>query len=197
MRPRENPFSTEKVSQLRYRLDCSHDELLQRLHELGSRVSIIGMHGNGKSTLIEDVEQHMLDRGLAVIRMLVNQASPRVPRSFWTSSVKNSYVILDGVERLNPLHWMAFQLKCREAAGVIIVEHFKGRWPVLYECQTGSALFIELAYDLLNPELRAFAPPSYLEELFVANSGNLRDCFRVLYDRFADLELTEIAAHGC
>ncbi|MBX3074917.1 hypothetical protein KF728_26305 [Candidatus Obscuribacterales bacterium] len=191
MKPRENPFSTERVSELRYRLEGTCGSLLERLHALGARASIVGQHGNGKTTLVEDLEQYLQSRGFTVMRLLVNQAYSFIPHAFWHTNTKGVYVLLDGKERLPWVVWIAFQFKCRDAAGVVIVEHEPGRWPILHECKTTFPLFESLIDQMLNAEHKARLPAGFLEQLFSSHGGNIRDCMRDLYDYFADLPRSE------
>lgn len=187
MKPRDNPFSIERVSKIRYRLDGTYSALVEKLHALGSRAAIVGQHGNGKTTLVEDFERHLSASGFTVKRLLVNQAFRFIPWSFWTSKTKGVYVLLDGKERLPWFLWLAFQYKCRDAAGIVIVEHQRGRWPVLYECKTTLSLFEKLIDQMLSADEKRRLPAGFAKKLFAKHKGNVRDCMRELYDHYAEL----------
>jgi len=193
MKPRDNPFATERVSKLRYRIDGTYGDIVERLDELGRRAALIGRHGNGKTTFLDGLERHLVDTGHKVERVFVNSANPRVPLSFWSTDLNDKYVLLDGKERLSFVAWSRFKRACRAARGVVIVEHNRGAWPVLYECSTSIALFEELVDELVQTTDRGMVEEkltkSSLSSLFDKHGGNVRDCLRELYDRFAEIEV--------
>src|SRR5688572_8190531 len=53
----ENPFRTERVLRIRYRLAESElQSLLRQWESYGKRGAIVGPEGSGKTTLLEDLE---------------------------------------------------------------------------------------------------------------------------------------------
>ena len=63
MKANENPFRSSNVERIRYALDCS---ALNRLVDTALELrlsSLIGPHGTGKTTLLEDLEPLLNERG--------------------------------------------------------------------------------------------------------------------------------------
>jgi hypothetical protein len=76
MRARDNPFRTERMLEVRYRLEgIGWEELLRRFEKLGYRAALIGPHGSGKTTLIESLEPRLNALGFEtrVIRLTAEQ----------------------------------------------------------------------------------------------------------------------------
>jgi hypothetical protein len=64
MRARDNPFSTDRVLQVRYRPQgVTWDALMARLEAFGWRAAIVGPEGSGKTTLLEDLAPRLKARG--------------------------------------------------------------------------------------------------------------------------------------
>ena len=77
MRARDNPFRTDRVLAVRYRLDQgTFDGLLDRLDALGRRAAIVGPKGSGKTTLLEDLAPRLRDRGFTVRELRLNEENP-------------------------------------------------------------------------------------------------------------------------
>ncbi len=67
MLARDNPFAVQRVLTIRYRfLDGSWGDLLERLAALGFRAALVGPHGHGKTTLLEDLGARLDGRGFRV-----------------------------------------------------------------------------------------------------------------------------------
>ncbi|MBK8000329.1 MAG: hypothetical protein IPK15_16805 [Verrucomicrobia bacterium] len=78
MRARDNPFSTDRVLRVRYRLRGeSWDSLLSRLAALKYRGAIVGPEGAGKTTLLEDLEPHLVAKGFEVVSLRLTRELPR------------------------------------------------------------------------------------------------------------------------
>ena len=110
MTPRENPFRSQCVEALDYRLDDDGwDGLFDRLRGLDYRGAIVGPHGAGKTTLLEALAAKLSDEGLSPI--LVTPRSTHTDFSAaWMESVigrpdQGDVVLFDSAERLNLIAW--------------------------------------------------------------------------------------------
>jgi hypothetical protein len=63
VKARDNPFAVERVLGIHYRpQDGTWDDLLARLTALDYRAAIVGGHGTGKSTLLDDLAVWLIKR---------------------------------------------------------------------------------------------------------------------------------------
>ena len=185
MRPRENPFRSQRIEALDYRLDDDDwDGLFERLHELDYRGAIVGPHGAGKTTLLEALAVKLSNEGLSPI--LVTLRSDHSDFSAgWMERVigrpgQEDIVLFDSAERLHPIAWRRLRRLSKPARGLIIATHQPGRLPTLIECAPTPSLLDDLLLDLVpeqGPDLRPEA-----HDLFHHHTGNLRLVFRDLYD---------------
>jgi len=190
MRARDNPFRTERVLQVRYRLRGNWDELLTRLDRLGRRAAIVGPQGSGKTTLLEDLAPRLRNDGYIVRELRLDAQMPHFEpgflEGFLPSLGTRDVVLFDGAEQLGSLGWDRFERGTRAAAGLVITAHRSGRLPSLIETSTSPELLRGLVEQILgerSADLRALLPA-----LFERHRGNLREALRELYDRYADVE---------
>lgn len=187
MRARDNPFRTESILRVRYRLPGTEwEQLLRRCERLQYRAALVGPCGSGKTTLLEDLEPKFQDKGFETVRIRLNQQ--RSYREQWSvPRVSSRHIILfDGAEQLSWVAWQWFKWRTRRAAGLIITTHRPGRLPTLWECLTTSHMLSAIIAEVLaGSRLPAPADPS---ELFWKHEGNLRDALRECYDLVARSE---------
>lgn len=184
-RPADNPFASHRVEGLPYRhRGSSLPDLERRLTALGGRAAVVGPKGSGKTTLTWELATRF--DGDAV-RVAIPAACPhpwQVVRSQLPRPVSGGHaVFVDGAEQLGPFGWRRLLHATRYAAGLVVTLHRAGRQPTLTECRTDPALLLELVRELAPDDAPRFEP--HLEELFGRHRGNIRLCFRELYDLFA------------
>jgi hypothetical protein len=171
------------VLEIRYRLpeNLTWENLLDRLAALRWRAAIVGPHGHGKTTLLEDLAPRLQARGFRVRTISLREAHPRLDReerSVLRSLGPQDVLLLDGAEQLGWLSWMSVRLRTRRAGGLVITSHRSGLLPTLFECATTPELLAEIVSELSGAEVD-------VEELHVRHGGNVRDALRELYDRWA------------
>ena len=184
MKARENPFEAERViTTIRYSCpEGNLDTLIARLAALGYRGAIVGPHGAGKTTLIEDLGRALQDRGFHVTSVRLATDDRRLPHAWPALAARlgpRDMVCLDGAEQLSRVRWLWFRWHARRAGGLIVTSHRRGRLPVLIECRT-SADLLERIVRRLSPVAPAGVPSA--ADLFRRHHGNLRDALRELYD---------------
>jgi len=188
MRARDNPFSTDRVLRVRYRLDgTTWPELMGRLAALNYRAAIVGPHGSGKTTLLEDVAPRIAALGYRVKTLLLNESHHSFERDlltrFYAELHPRDIILFDGAEQLGTLAWQLFKFNTRRAAGLIITTHSPGRLATLIQCRTSPKLLGQITCEILGSETTA----PEIESLFTRNRGNLREALRELYDVYAAL----------
>lgn len=188
MRARDNPFRSEQIESLGYRLEgTTWTELLARCERLDYRCAVVGPYGSGKTTFLEELEKKLqgaefrtrLIRLRTSRRVFVLTLLNRLTRGL----TRRHLLLFDSAGQLNYAAWHWLRWNARHARGLIITVHKPGRLPTLWECRTSSALLAELLERLLDccpDEGRQLAA-----KLYDKHGGNLREAFRECYDNVA------------
>lgn len=192
MRARDNPFAAQRVLAIRYRLSgLTWEELLARLEALRCRAALVGPHGHGKTTLLEDLGARLTGRGFRVRTVTLHEGDRQLGdvqrRSLFHNLTPADVLLLDGAEQLGRLSWFEVRARTRAAGGLVITSHQPGLLPTLHECRTTPGLLAEIVGELAGGGVET-------GDLFVRHQGNLRDALRELYDAYADGCLTGAAA---
>ena len=190
LKARENPFASNRIDNLEFRFPdgVTWEDLLGRLEATQFCGAIVGPHGSGKTTLVEQLVPHLEARGFRPEIIRLNSETSmrdkeRLPERL-RQIEKPGFILLDGAEQLSTRHWLPVRSAATRAAGLIVTVHRVSRLPVLFECATNPVLLEELVEELTGGRLPATEAPS----LFARHSGNMRDAFRELYDRWAGRE---------
>lgn len=197
-RPGDNPFRSSRIEALAYRDPDAPDaddfagDLLRRWHDLGRRGVLVGPKGHGKTTLLEQLERrlesedHAEGQEVRRLRLHVDSPTPDAEtRRRLSENLHDGIVIsIDGLELLSPWTWWRLRRDWREAGGILATAHRPGRLPTLHEHRTTPALLRSLVRELLGDE-DFERVQGRLDELFERQGGNVRECLRELYDRFA------------
>lgn len=183
VRPADNPFAGHRIDALRYRFDEGGvGGLVDALARSGGRGAVVGPHGSGKTTLLDALEPHL---GTEVVRLRLDAGTARpidhVLHRLPAALGPDHAVLLDGAEQLGWWGWRRVRRATAEAGRLVITSHRPGRLPTILECRTSPGLLAELVRELDA----ATADAVDLEALFRRHRGNLRLCFRELYDLHA------------
>lgn len=191
MKASENPFRSEAVAKLRYRMPP------QQLAALANQVvtqtrqcSIVGPHGTGKSTLLEDLQPHLTQHGLQIRHHYLNVQTSRQQRHATLKQIKqanytpNQCTLLDGGEVLGPFQWRQLLQHIRQHNNHLITTlHRPRKLPILHKTQTDWATAQELIQQLTHHDLEHIAHTAFKQ-----NQGNIREVFRACYWACARLE---------
>lgn len=182
MRARDNPFAVQRVHAIRYRLaGVTWEELLDRLSALDFRAALVGPHGHGKTTLLEDLGARLAERGFLIRTATLRQGERRLGPVRYAALFRDpgprDLLLVDGAEQLDALSWWTLRLRSRAAAGLIVTSHRPGLLPVLHECRTTPELLAGIVADLSGA-----ADGEEIAELFARHGGDLRLALRELYD---------------
>ena len=184
MRAADNPFRSERLLAVRYRLQgITWTELLARCEALRYRAALVGPYGSGKTTLLEHLEPRLRARGFEPWLIRLNCEAPIFTPEFGrlTARADQKVILLvDGTEQLGTLGWYWFKWCTRQAGGLIITRHTPGRLPTLHQCGTSVELLEEIIDELVDGSL--FALGDRAEMLFHKHRGNLREALRDCYD---------------
>ena len=180
-----NPFRTERVHSIRYRLPGGLDGLMDRFETMARRGALVGPQGSGKTTLLEDLVPVIRSRGYHA-RWVDLDEEPQFfdaarYRPFFATLAPGTVVFLDSAEKLGRWRWWRFARESRGAAGLLITTHDPGFLATLLECRTTPGLLNDLVRELVGPE----ADTLPLAQLYDRYRGNVREVLRALYDLYA------------
>jgi len=185
----ENPFRSSELERIRYSLS---DEELRALAKRAVKLcqcSLLGSHGTGKTTLLEDLEPHIHKEGYSTDWTRLNRDSTMQERR--QAMIKASeiqaggFYLLDGAEVLS--RWQQFRLPTlarMKRIGLIVTLHRQTRLPILYHSQAdwhvAGKLVRQLAKQNCSEELLGHAKIA-----FEKSNGNMREVFRACYWKLA------------
>jgi hypothetical protein len=185
MKARDNPFRTERILRVRYRMSGETlQDLLDRLRRRGYRGAIVGPKGTGKTTLLEDLAPALSAIGFNVVRLRLDDRNRTFPRGFLSRFLgelsKRDVILFDGAEQMSWLEWRRFKTRSKRAGGLVITSHSAGMLPTVKRCSTSADLLSEIVSELLGEKL-----PNLREmtgSLHQKHDGNLREALREMYD---------------
>ena len=164
-------------------------DLLRRWDSLGRRGVLVGPKGHGKTTLLEELERRLESDGFEIRRLRLRVDSPtpdaETRRRLGTALHDGAVISIDGLELLRLWTWRRLRRAWRPAGGLLATAHRPGRLPTLHEHRTTPALLRSLVRELLAEDKDLHTVEGGLDELFGRHGGNVRECLRELYDRFA------------
>jgi hypothetical protein len=184
-RPADNPFASQRIESLGFRRDgFSLTALRDRLQDLGGRVAIVGPKGSGKTTLLEELAA-ILPGDPWPVRIGGGCRQPwRTARAQLPQPVRSHHVVLlDGAEQLGPVGWRLLLRVARPARYLVATLHRPRRLPTLIACSTDDALLRDLVSELTPADAPQLEPG--LAGLLDRHNGDIRLCFRELYDVYA------------
>lgn len=185
-----NLFRTSRIEAIPYHFvpGMCWDTLEDRLEKLGGRGCILGGHGTGKTTLIEEWRLRLLSARRKVLRLRLTEDSPRIQVSMREKIRQlgpEDFLFLDGAEQLDFFRWRAFLKDSCRVGHLVSSSHRGGRLPVLMRTNLTVELAEQLVTELLGGS-GALASFGMVGEGLRRHRGNLRELFFELYDQEAD-----------
>ncbi len=194
MNARENPFRVELLHRLKFRFsDETMETFLRKVEQSQYRGAIVGPHGAGKTTLIEELMCEFQTKGVEFSHLRLRddgkKTNQRRIQNWVATAPQSAVLILDSAGLLNWWTWRKVHHNSKKFAGLLITTHRARRLPTLIECTPTLETFTALVQNL---ELPFSIPQSHLAKTFARNNGNIRDCLRFFYDEFAAGELMKL-----
>ncbi|HEY0074951.1 MAG TPA: hypothetical protein VGB77_12680 [Abditibacteriaceae bacterium] len=193
MKARLNPLRVERVLSVHFRLDAIEPdltlkELLTRWEIQGRRGALIGPHGGGKTTLLEDLATPLIACGYQLLNLHLSREKRQFSPEDWhclQNATSQTVILFDGAEQLNYFDWMRFKYLSKKASGVLITSHRAGLLPTLLECRTSPQLLQEILHQILGNDATLWDVEC--EALWTRHQGDLRLAVREIYDFYASL----------
>jgi hypothetical protein len=142
---------------------------------LDYRAAIVGPQGSGKTTLLEDLAPRLEELGFRCVLSRCNE-----DRRWQRRLEARELLLLDSAERLTALQWWRLKRRTRRAGGIIVTAHAPTRLATAIETSTSPQLLSELLRAMEQPREKQF-----VQSLFRAHDGNLREALRAMYDQQA------------
>ena len=181
MRPADNPFRSERLLAVRYRLRGeTWESLLERLRLLRFRAAIVGPRGSGKTTLLEDLAARLSAAG----RPVALSSAPEGAGAGWRlrpAPGPDDVVLLDSAERLPFRAWLHLRRATLHTGGLVVTAHRRGLLATLVTCRTDTTLLDEILGELLGGPSPADVR-SAARAAFERSGGDVRATLRELYD---------------
>ncbi|CAA6679582.1 MULTISPECIES: molybdopterin-guanine dinucleotide biosynthesis protein MobB [unclassified Lentimonas] len=185
MKASANPFRSSSIEKIRYMLEVDTLEALADRALRQACSCLLGAKGTGKTTLLEDLEPLLQQRGYTTHWCRLNLDSTPHERRKVTIQLQDlkpqQVCLFDGAEVLNFWQWRRI---CRTARSngftLIATLHRKRGVPILRQTEVNWPLahqFVrQLAGDYYSDTLCKHA-----EKAFYCNHGNMREVFRACY----------------
>lgn len=156
MRPADNPFRTERIDRLPYRLTgATLDDLAGRFAALGGRAAIVGEHGAGKSRLLATLADHLETRGRPSLRIRCGRDP--LPSA---EQLAGRLLVADELDRLGRLRRRLLLARAVRAGGVLAAVHRVPRDLPLYDRSAARCPEAAIVHLFGEPAVIPRAPAS-------------------------------------
>ncbi len=187
----DNPFATHHTDTLPFVLQHqSWENLWARLSKLGNRVAIVGPHGTGKTTLLEEIGRQLAQNespNAPPFHLFVSRNSREHKRErqlLHRAGRQGRWLLIDGLERWSWWHryrWLRYEGK---AYRTVVTAHANTWIPTWHRTQTDWELLCGLLNQLVpDPDDRFW---NAARGIWQKHSGNIRETLRGLYDWWAE-----------
>jgi hypothetical protein len=157
---------------------------IRQLGSISFQGAIVGPHGCGKTTLMEDLIKRLEGQGHRTCFYRLHTGERRLPLAVaakFHALPKTTIALLDGAEQLSSWRWRQLSNDFfRTARPLIVTLHQTGRWPVWVQCKSDIAILDQMVDELLQGSVPGWQTIN--RQLFARHNGNIRDALREWYD---------------
>ncbi len=182
LRAKDNPFAVDRIRKIRYEPpEESWQSLLDRLAAMHYRGAIVGPCGSGKTTLCEDLQTRLQQRGMQTQHLFFSMDIHMTWRDIQRMlALPFDVILVDGADHMSWLTWQ--HLKSRvfsEERGLIVTIHQPGLLPTWHTCQTSPGVLERIVTRLVPDQI---IPYAHILESYDHCQGNIRESLREFYD---------------
>ncbi|MDO5554778.1 MAG: hypothetical protein Q4G68_13550 [Planctomycetia bacterium] len=163
--------------------------------ERSSRAQLVGPHGSGKSTLMQELRRILTERGTRILSLELHDGTrcldcETLQRMDTFLASGGGCIFLDGFEQLAYIQRLHFRTWCRAAGvGYLISTHRAALGiPVLFRTVPSFRITRRVVDYLLDDSCFSVSEDG-LVALFRRHQGNIRNVLFDLYDRYEDEHL--------
>ena len=189
-----NPFRSERlrpgVVPFLFGDGQSMDDVLEQLQRSHWRGEIVGPHGTGKSTLVQELLPLIASDGHPVVfgsfsggRQQWNELPAAAGASDRAEKKPQRVIVIDGFEQLSAFaRWKCKWLTYWLGWGLVVTTHRSVGLPVLVRTNVSSQLAQEIARRIAGDDFGGLNQ-SDVESALAEHQGNMRDALFWLYDQ--------------
>lgn len=189
--PDSNPFSVRWIDPSRIFFEplpgVCLNQLVRQLETECGWGQIVGPHGSGKTTLVNQLEFQLLQRSTPVVKVVLHGQSWRqgFQQALWATRRAGTHLIVDGFEQLPRIAQWGLRCLCVwRDCGLLVTSHRDVRLPWLVQTTPSLAWVQQIVSRLLQSCPRDLIREEDVRVCFYHQEGNLRETLFELYDLF-------------
>ena len=164
--------------------DQSMHALIDRFQNSHCIGAILGPHGTGKSTLLEDIQLKLNNLGYVTRHRRIHEGISRQEKRALFADILNgddSVFFLDGGENLGLVSWfwLVYQVRMK-GSRLLATTHKISLLPTLHKTEINKSLMLELT-RLLADEHWDTCLEKLALDTYQRYRGNMREVFRACY----------------
>ena len=199
--PDSNPFSVRWIDPNRIFFEplpgICLKRLLRQLECERGWGQIVGPHGSGKTTLVNQLESQLRYRTIPVVKVVLQRHVWRrgFQQALSATRCTGTHLIVDGFEQLPAVaRWGLRWLCARRDCGLLVTSHRDVRLPWLVETKPSLAWVQQIVSRLLQPYPSGLILDEDVRACFYRQHGNLRETLFALYDLFENRRQRRVGA---
>ena len=189
--PDSNPFSVRWIDPRRVFFERLRgiclNQLMRQLEVEGGWGQIVGPHGSGKTTLVNQLEIQLLQRSAPVVKVVLHRQGWHRGFQQALSATRRSgtRLIVDGFEQLPRFaQWVLRWLCGWRGCGLLVTSHRDVQLPWLVRTKASLAWVQQIVSRLLQSCPENLILEEDVRTCYYRQEGNLRETLVALYDLF-------------
>ncbi|MEE3371362.1 MAG: hypothetical protein VX346_18655 [Planctomycetota bacterium] len=189
--PDSNPFSVRWIDPSRIYFETPPgiclNQLIRQLETKRGWGQIVGPHGSGKTTLVNQLEFQLRRRSMPVVKAVLHRRAWRqgFPQALSATRRRGTRLIVDGFEQLpRILQWVLRWFCLWRGCGLLVTSHRDVGLPWLVQTTSSLAWVQQIVSRLLQSCPGDVIREEDVRVCYYRQEGNLRETLFALYDLF-------------